>query len=93
MTTTSPKAIIEEDKIAQEGQGVIADRTDEHLATSDRGIIILRRRFQQGMRAAMTSPAPAPPPGSATPMAPATPPRPVTLPAPAREPATASVHH
>jgi phenylpropionate dioxygenase-like ring-hydroxylating dioxygenase large terminal subunit len=43
--------IVEEDKIVQEGQGVTADRSAEHLATSDRGIIILRRRFEEGMRA------------------------------------------
>ncbi len=52
--------IVDEDKIAQEGQGVIADRTAERLATSDRGVIILRRRFQQGIRAAMPARAPAP---------------------------------
>jgi 5,5'-dehydrodivanillate O-demethylase oxygenase subunit len=55
--------IIEEDKIAQEGQGTIADRTDEHLATSDRGIIILRRRFQEEMRRLGAA---APPPGPST---------------------------
>jgi 5,5'-dehydrodivanillate O-demethylase len=63
--------IIEEDKVAQEGQGPIADRTDERLATSDRGIIILRRRFQQGMRAAMAPPAPHPPALPAVPPSPA----------------------
>ena len=42
--------IIEEDKIVQEGQGVVADRTRERLGHSDRGVIILRRLFQQGMR-------------------------------------------
>jgi phenylpropionate dioxygenase-like ring-hydroxylating dioxygenase large terminal subunit len=50
--------IIQEDKIVQEGQGVIADRTRERLATSDRGVIILRRLFQQGMRDALAAPAP-----------------------------------
>lgn len=49
--------IVNEDKLVQEGQGVIADRTIEHLATSDRGLLILRRRFQQGMRAASGAPA------------------------------------
>jgi phenylpropionate dioxygenase-like ring-hydroxylating dioxygenase large terminal subunit len=48
--------IVDEDKAAQEGQGTIADRTDEHLATSDRGVIILRRRFQEGMRRARGAP-------------------------------------
>jgi phenylpropionate dioxygenase-like ring-hydroxylating dioxygenase large terminal subunit len=48
--------IVNEDKLVQEGQGVTADRTIEHLGTSDRGIIILRRRFEQGMRAASAAP-------------------------------------
>jgi hypothetical protein len=33
----------EQDRVAQETQGVIADRTKEHLATSDEGILMLRK--------------------------------------------------
>ena len=43
-------AVVDEDKLVQEGQGVIADRSLEHLGHSDRGVVILRRRFQEGMR-------------------------------------------
>jgi phenylpropionate dioxygenase-like ring-hydroxylating dioxygenase large terminal subunit len=45
-------AIVNEDKLVQEGQGPIANRSIEHLGSSDRGVAILRRRFQEGMRAA-----------------------------------------
>lgn len=43
-------AIVNEDKIVQEGQGAIANRSLEHLGNSDRGVVILRRRFQEAMR-------------------------------------------
>lgn len=52
--------IVEEDKLVQEGQGTIADRTRERLATSDRGVLILRKMFQQGMRQLTPEPSPAP---------------------------------
>jgi phenylpropionate dioxygenase-like ring-hydroxylating dioxygenase large terminal subunit len=54
------ETIVKEDTIVQEGQGVVADRTRERLATSDRGVLILRRLFQQGMRGVAAAP-PAPP--------------------------------
>ncbi len=34
-----------QDFVAWVGQGTIADRTQEHLASSDRGILMLRKRF------------------------------------------------
>jgi 5,5'-dehydrodivanillate O-demethylase len=34
-----------QDFVAWLGQGAIADRTKEHLGTSDRGIIMIRKRF------------------------------------------------
>ncbi len=37
--------VMNQDFIAWIGQGTIADRTEEHLGTSDRGIILLRERF------------------------------------------------
>jgi 5,5'-dehydrodivanillate O-demethylase oxygenase subunit len=37
--------IMNQDFIAWIGQGAVADRTQEHLATSDRGILMLRKRF------------------------------------------------
>jgi 5,5'-dehydrodivanillate O-demethylase len=48
--------VVAQDHMAWETQGPIADRTREHLATSDRGIVLLRRmlkenieRVQQGL--------------------------------------------
>jgi 5,5'-dehydrodivanillate O-demethylase len=41
--------VMNQDFIAWVGQGKIADRTQEHLATSDRGIIIMRKRFLDDM--------------------------------------------
>jgi 5,5'-dehydrodivanillate O-demethylase len=37
--------VMNQDFIAWVGQGTIADRTQEHLGTSDRGIILMRKRF------------------------------------------------
>jgi len=37
--------IMNQDFIAWIGQGSVADRTKEHLGTSDRGILMLRKRF------------------------------------------------
>ena len=37
--------IMNQDFIAWAGQGTIADRTGEHLGTSDRGILMMRERF------------------------------------------------
>jgi len=37
--------VMNQDFIAWIGQGTVADRTQEHLGTSDRGIILLRERF------------------------------------------------
>lgn len=41
----------EQDRVAQETQGVIADRTKEHLATSDQGILMLRRMISDAIDA------------------------------------------
>lgn len=37
--------VMNQDFLAWVGQGVIADRTTEHLGASDRGIVAIRRRF------------------------------------------------
>jgi 5,5'-dehydrodivanillate O-demethylase len=37
--------IMNQDFVAWVGQGRVADRTEEHLATSDRGVLMLRKRF------------------------------------------------
>ena len=37
--------IMQQDFLAWVGQGVIADRTKEHLGRSDRGVVMLRKRF------------------------------------------------
>ncbi|MFM2130011.1 MAG: hypothetical protein RL477_1557 [Pseudomonadota bacterium] len=41
----------DQDRIAQEGQGTIADRTKENLATSDKGIAMFRRFLFEGLAA------------------------------------------
>jgi len=41
----------EQDRVAQETQGVIADRTKEHLATSDEGILMLRKMLRDAIDA------------------------------------------
>jgi hypothetical protein len=41
----------DQDRAAQESQGVIADRTRETLATSDRGIAMLRQMLLDGLKA------------------------------------------
>lgn len=43
--------IINQDTVAWVGQGVIADRTAERLASSDVGIVALRRRLRQDLEA------------------------------------------
>jgi 5,5'-dehydrodivanillate O-demethylase len=42
---------MEQDRVAQETQGLIADRTIEHLAESDRGIVMLRRKLREDIDA------------------------------------------
>jgi 5,5'-dehydrodivanillate O-demethylase oxygenase subunit len=37
--------VMNQDFVAWIGQGAIADRSGEHLATSDRGVLLLRKRF------------------------------------------------
>jgi len=37
--------VMNQDFVAWAGQGVVADRTQEHLGRSDRGVIMMRRRF------------------------------------------------
>ncbi|HEU4640115.1 MAG TPA: hypothetical protein VFS84_14780, partial [Candidatus Binatia bacterium] len=39
----------EQDRVAQETQGAIADRTKEHLATSDQGILLLRKMIRDAI--------------------------------------------
>jgi hypothetical protein len=41
----------EQDRVAQETQGMIADRTKEHLATSDQGILLLRKMIRDSIDA------------------------------------------
>jgi len=41
----------DQDRCAQESQGEILDRTAEHLAVSDEGVILLRRLFKQAIDA------------------------------------------
>ncbi len=41
--------VMNQDFVAWTGQGVIGDRTKEHLGTSDEGILMLRRRFLEDM--------------------------------------------
>jgi 5,5'-dehydrodivanillate O-demethylase len=43
--------IMNQDFVAWVGQGTIADRTREHLGTSDRGIILQRQRFLNDLEA------------------------------------------
>lgn len=42
--------VMNQDFLAWVGQGTIADRTQEHLGESDRGIVMLRRRLEQEMQ-------------------------------------------
>ena len=41
----------DQDRAAQESQGAIFDRTTEHLVTTDKGVILLRRIYKDGMEA------------------------------------------
>jgi len=43
--------IMNQDFVAWVGQGVVADRTKEHLGSSDRGIIMQRQRFLSDLEA------------------------------------------
>ncbi|HLI82542.1 MAG TPA: aromatic ring-hydroxylating dioxygenase subunit alpha [Bryobacteraceae bacterium] len=43
--------IMNQDFVAWVGQGTIADRSQEHLATSDRGILLIRKRFLSDLEA------------------------------------------
>lgn len=43
--------VMNQDIVAWVGQGTIADRTQEHLGRSDMGIIMLRRSFEENMKA------------------------------------------
>jgi len=43
--------IMNQDFVAWVGQGTIADRSEEHLATSDRGILLQRKRFLSDLEA------------------------------------------
>lgn len=43
--------VMNQDFIAWIGQGVIADRTKEHLSSGDRGVILLRQRFMDDLAA------------------------------------------
>ncbi|HWH79074.1 MAG TPA: hypothetical protein VNT76_16945, partial [Candidatus Binatus sp.] len=41
----------DQDRAAQESQGLIFDRTTEHLVTTDKGVILLRRLYKEGIEA------------------------------------------
>lgn len=41
----------DQDRAAQESQGAIFDRTTEHLVTTDKGVILLRRIYKEGIEA------------------------------------------
>jgi 5,5'-dehydrodivanillate O-demethylase len=41
----------DQDRVAQESQGAVADRTKEHLASSDQGIIMLRKMMMEAIDA------------------------------------------
>ena len=41
----------DQDRAAQESQGVIFDRTTEHLVTTDKGVILLRKIYKDGIEA------------------------------------------
>lgn len=43
--------VMNQDFVAWMGQGRIADRTKEHLGVSDRGIVLMRRRFLSDLKA------------------------------------------
>jgi 5,5'-dehydrodivanillate O-demethylase oxygenase subunit len=43
--------VMNQDFVAWAGQGTVADRTQEHLGTSDRGIIMQRQRFLSDLEA------------------------------------------
>jgi 5,5'-dehydrodivanillate O-demethylase len=43
--------VLNQDIAAWVGQGVIADRTKEHLGQSDLGIVMMRRAFERNMKA------------------------------------------
>ncbi|HEY7390162.1 MAG TPA: aromatic ring-hydroxylating dioxygenase subunit alpha [Bryobacteraceae bacterium] len=43
--------IMNQDFVAWVGQGTIADRSQEHLATSDRGVLLIRKRFLSDLKA------------------------------------------
>jgi 5,5'-dehydrodivanillate O-demethylase len=43
--------VMNQDFLAWAGQGAIADRTKEHLGTSDRGVTLLRKRFFEDLAA------------------------------------------
>jgi len=42
--------VMVEDEVAQTGQGVIADRGNEHLGHSDRGVFLLRKIWERELR-------------------------------------------
>ena len=42
--------VMNQDFVAWMGQGVIADRTREHLGQSDRGVMMMRKRFLEDIR-------------------------------------------
>lgn len=42
--------VLNQDIVAWVGQGVITDRTQEHLGKSDRGVVMMRRCYEENMR-------------------------------------------
>ena len=43
--------VMNQDFVAWVGQGAVADREQEHLAASDKGVLMMRRRFQAELKA------------------------------------------
>ncbi len=50
-SSTGIKGVNTQDVAVQEGMGAIADRTREHLGTSDRAIVVMRRLLHEATRA------------------------------------------
>jgi 5,5'-dehydrodivanillate O-demethylase len=43
--------VVNQDTVAWVGQGIVADRENEHLGESDRGVVLLSRQLQRDMEA------------------------------------------
>lgn len=58
VSTTGIKGVNTQDVAVQEGMGAITDRTREHLGSSDRAIVVMRRLLLDATRAVETGQAP-----------------------------------